>query len=446
MALDFGLLGAPQDMTASTNAGFDRGMQMAMLQKAQEDKAAQLEVQKAQQLAQQELMTKALGGDVMAQSQYAAMHAKSADDANKAFSTLGNPEREARKTEAYQIDNLARVNPVAAKQMLNDKLTALGNSDQKDPKIQQQIANIKALTLIPDHALPTITASMVHMADPENAPKYFESISQRELQPGLVKLGNAKAAVEGAKAQYAGASEQAGLAKLDADINNIRSQVAERSARLTLDRDTLNFNMDKAAEDLKMKLQKSADLTPEATKLITESTIASAAAKSEGDSMQALADKIDVAAKKGEIGSGWTARTGELWANLAGREDYITDLRKEYTRLRAQGVIKSLPPGPASDKDIQLAGSGFLSDTANPTEIASFLRGMSKIRNFESGKHQTQADWAQANGSIGRATKDITIDGRTYPKGSAISDAFKNAGSPVVASGNMQNLLNKYGQ
>ena len=98
------------------------------------------------------------------------------------------------------------------------------------------------------------------------------------------------------------------------------------------------------------------------------------------------------------------ATASEFFKKVGGFQDGITGLRQEYTRLINQAAIKALPPGPATDKDIQLALSGFPPANADPMFMAQFLRGMAKLQDIDAAVNKSKTDWlAQNNGVLGRA-------------------------------------------
>ena len=77
----------------------------------------------------------------------------------------------------------------------------------------------------------------------------------------------------------------------------------------------------------------------------------------------------------GFFGATWPEKMKEF----TGSQDAVTALRKRYFAIRSSQAIQNLPPGVASDKDIELALMGFPGDKANKEEMASFLRGMAKL-------------------------------------------------------------------
>ena len=77
----------------------------------------------------------------------------------------------------------------------------------------------------------------------------------------------------------------------------------------------------------------------------------------------------------------------------------MSNLRKEYFKVRASEVIKNLPPGAASDADIAMAKEGFPSDKANGKQVASFLRGVAKLKGLERKLNEFKANYISENGS-----------------------------------------------
>ena len=65
----------------------------------------------------------------------------------------------------------------------------------------------------------------------------------------------------------------------------------------------------------------------------------------------------------------WTAglkgQLGEEWKKLSGAEDALSQARMQFNRIKNTIAVQNLPPGVASDKDIELVMSGFPSDTSN---------------------------------------------------------------------------------
>lgn len=109
--------------------------------------------------------------------------------------------------------------------------------------------------------------------------------------------------------------------------------------------------------------------------------------------MQAIASDYEALAPA----SGAIANWQEAYKSITGQQDSVTTLRTRYAGLRASEVVKNLPPGAASDKDIELALSGFLPPNAQPDQVASFLRGMAKLSAFDEGYNTFKARYIDEN-------------------------------------------------
>jgi len=207
-----------------------------------------------------------------------------------------------------------------------------------------------------------------------------------------------------------------------ANIRNLDSQILERTNRLVLDRDRLKLDRDKLQSDVELKLfelnQKGGQLEPSATKLVNDSVVASVGSE------QSAGRMLDLASRLEQQGGGYGAFSGaNAWIrNATGNQDSWTQTRQEYVRLRNTQAIKSLPPGPATDRDIELALKGFPAENADARTVASFLRGMAKMAQYEAVAESAKADWVNSVGSLGRATRDIDIGGIQVPKGTTYVD------------------------
>ena len=103
------------------------------------------------------------------------------------------------------------------------------------------------------------------------------------------------------------------------------------------------------------------------------------AASLEKDGVAARSLAKEFEANLENIDSGALARLGEKWKTFTGDEDKVSELRQQYRDIRNAAALGGLPPGAASDKDIEMAMSGFPTDTTNPELIARWLRGVAKL-------------------------------------------------------------------
>ncbi len=115
-----------------------------------------------------------------------------------------------------------------------------------------------------------------------------------------------------------------------------------------------------------------------------------------------------------ETATGFSGRMVEAFKNFLGGEDDLTRIRKRYNQIVNNQVMQNLPPGVASDKDIEIAFSGFLKDTADTETTAAFLRGLAKIERINGQFNSFKSDWISENGNtrgMFKAWKDQLSEG-----------------------------------
>jgi hypothetical protein len=232
-------------------------------------------------------------------------------------------------------------------------------------------------------------------------------------EAALAKAQADKAKVE---AEFAGPLAQSKL-NLDANqIKNINSEISTRAAKLNLDRQAMQATV---AEKLS-SIQKNVNEMPADTrKLVNESAVTAAAAKQSAGQFNDLAKQLEAAGG----GYGVFSSASEFLKKGTGFQGGLTQLRNEYTRLRNSAAIKSLPPGPATDADIQLALKPFPPETADAKTMASFLRGMAKLQDIEASVSNAKTDWlASNNGVLTRARNTFQAGDYATKPGESFND------------------------
>lgn len=347
----------------------------------------------------------------------------------RSWETLDSTQRQTRLNQAGQAyAALSSGNVEVAKNLFKDAAEAARNSGNAQEAAGAE-AMLRTIEMNPDAARSSVAMTLISQVGPE---KFAESFGKfgaeqraQELQPSEVKTAAAKAGVAEAEkvikteeSKIAAEVGRLGILKTKQEIANIGSQISERSKRLALDQDKLATE---TALKLKELNQKSTELTGDSRKLINDSTVASVAADNSAQKMIDLADRLETSGAT----SGLAAKGSEMLKNLMGSQDAVSQLRQEYTRLRSTQVSKMLPPGPASDRDIQLALQGFPSENANPKTMASFVRGMAKLSNYEAAVESAKSEWVNSVGHLGRPKGDIVIDGTKVPAGTTFADFSK---------------------
>ena len=232
-------------------------------------------------------------------------------------------------------------------------------------------------------------------------------------EAALKKAQADKAKIE---AQFAGPLAQASLNLNAAQIKNINSEISNRAAKLNLDKQTMQATV---AEKLSSIQKNLTELPADTRKLVNDSAVAAAASKQSADQYNDLAKRLDAA------GGGFGAATSfaDYLRKQTGAQSPLTELRQEYTRIRNSAAIKSLPPGVATDKDIELALKGIPPENANASTMASFLRGMAKMQDIEASVANAKTDWlANNNGVLTRARNTFQAGDYATKPGESFND------------------------
>ena len=95
----------------------------------------------------------------------------------------------------------------------------------------------------------------------------------------------------------------------------------------------------------------------------------------------------------GFVGGFFPAGISELAANL-GMGDLGYIIKKELTNIRVNQALAFLPPGAASDKDVELVLSGQVDiSKLKPEEAAAYLRGLATIARGHKKYSQAKSAW-----------------------------------------------------
>ena len=337
------------------------------------------------------------------------------------FETLSKDQQQNQLRFGGQVISAFSANqPQIGIQLLKDRALAERNSGRESEAKAYEVAAQLAEN-DPASALKIAGINMASLAQ-FGGDKVLEASIKALKAPGEIRTAEAGATKE----ELITANTPTRLAlentNTAANIRNLDSQIVERSNRLVLDKDRLKLDHDKLQSDVELKLfelnQKGTTLDANAAKIVNDAAVAAVGSE------QAAGRMLDLASRMESAGGGRGAGTSftEKVKNLTGNQDGFTQLRNEYTRLRNTQAIKSLPPGVATDKDIELALKGLPPENADAAVLASFLRGMAKMAQYEAVAEGAKSEWVNSNGTLGRANKDIDIGGIQVPKGTTYMD------------------------
>jgi hypothetical protein len=310
--------------------------------------------------------------------------------------------------------NVAKENPKATEDYFGFTISQMPGGDKVIESAVKLGGELRAQAKAPAELNEAIAKADKAVADATTAQATAANAAERAKADADKAVADAQKAK--VQAQYAEKVEIAGLNKTNWDINNLRSQIGDRSARLNLDTQKTAADVAEKMSSIQNKLN---DIPADTRKLINESATLSATSKQSAQQFNDLAKRLD------ESGGGYGvfSSASDFLKKGAGFQGGMTQLRQEYTRLRNTAAIKSLPPGPATDKDIAMALKGFPSDNASAGDLSSFLRGMAKLQDVDASINNAKTDWlAQNNGTLTRAKNTFVAGDYATKPGETFND------------------------
>ncbi len=88
----------------------------------------------------------------------------------------------------------------------------------------------------------------------------------------------------------------------------------------------------------------------------------------------------------------------DKWKSTFGTQDEVSRIKTHFQSVVNTNIINSLPPGVASDKDIEMAKSGYMNNSWSAEQIEEFLRGQAKLSAFVAEKKNAKAQWVSDRG------------------------------------------------
>lgn len=310
--------------------------------------------------------------------------------------------------------NVAKENPKATEDYFGFTISQMPGGDKVIESAVKLGGELRAQAKAPAELTQAIAAADKAVAEATTAQATATNAAEKAAADAAKATADANAAK--VKAKYAEQVEIAGLNKTNWDINNLRSQIGDRSARLNLDTQKTAADVAAKMSDIQKNLT---DIPADTRKLINESAVLAATSKQSAGQFNDLAKRLDEAGG----GYGVFSSASDFLKKGAGFQGGMTQLRQEYTRLRNTAAIKSLPPGPATDKDIAMALKGFPSDNASAGDLSSFLRGMAKLQDVDASINNAKTDWlAQNNGTLTRAKNTFVAGDYATKPGETFND------------------------
>lgn len=283
-----------------------------------------------------------------------------------------------------------------------DRLNRVGANP--DWMIQTGVQNPEQLS----HMLTTMSLGAL---GPEKAFAVQDKMAGREIDRGkLAETIRSNQAGEALQARGQNLSYQSAMTG-----HNIAAQ------RLALDQQEFGFRMQQAQEKAQQLISEAPKLSVNMEKGIETAVNNATASSNSANSMSALAQQFR--AEKPTTGLFGNAQN--MFAKLTGSDTTLRDLRIRQNALVNSQVLKFLPPGPATDKDVEIVRQGAPTDMDNPETVARWLDAMANLERRNAQFNEFKAEWMSANGNPGQSRNGGQILGLDVKKGESLGSAVK---------------------
>jgi hypothetical protein len=122
---------------------------------------------------------------------------------------------------------------------------------------------------------------------------------------------------------------------------------------------------------------------------------------------------------------------GDWYDRAFGKDTNEAKARMALERYVNAEAIKMLPPGNATERDMELVLAGFPKRTSDSTVIAEYLAAAERISNAIADADLARAEWAETFGTLGKARTSGEVGGVQIMPGTSFNDyaAMKSRGA-----------------
>ena len=344
-------------------------------------------------------------GDLSGLFKFAQENPAFVAQAQQAFSGLNEQQRNDMGDLAMRANVALSQGPEAYSKFITDNKDRLNRvGANADWMIQTGIQNPEQLS----HMLTTMSLGAL---GPEKAFAVQDKMAGREIDRGrLAETIRSNQAGEALQARGQNLSYQSAMTG-----HNIAAQ------RLALDQQEFGFKMQQAQEKAQQLISEAPKLSVNMEKGIETAVNNATASANSANSMSALAQQFR--AEKPTTGLFGNAQN--MFAKLTGSDTTLRDLRIRQNALVNSQVLKFLPPGPATDKDVEIVRQGAPTDMDNPETVARWLDAMANLERRNAQFNEFKAEWMSANGNPGQSRNGGQILGLDVKKGESLGSAVK---------------------
>lgn len=202
--------------------------------------------------------------------------------------------------------------------------------------------------------------------------------------------------------------------------------------RLALDQQEFGLKVQQAQQKAQELIDGAPKLSVNMEKGIETAVNNATASSNSADSMSALAQQF----RQEKPTTGLFGSANNMFSKLTGSETALRDLRIRQNAIINSQVLKYLPPGPATDRDVNLAREGAPSSWDDPEIVANWLDANARLERRNAQFNEFKSEWMSANGNPGQSRNGGQILGMDVQKGESLGSAAKRymANNPVENS------------
>ncbi|MGL4757278.1 MAG: phage DNA ejection protein [Aeromonadaceae bacterium] len=207
----------------------------------------------------------------------------------------------------------------------------------------------------------------------------------------------------------------------DVQIRGQNMTASTAAQRLAFDKEKFAIQMQEAADKADQLKLEAPKLSVNMEKALDSAVGDAATSRSSAASMEELASRWET--EKPTAGIFGSAQS--TWSKMTGSDTGLRDLRIRTSQFLNSQALKYLPPGPATDRDVELAREGVPTNMDDPTLVANWLKAQARNERRVAAFNDFRAEWISAQGNPGQAKADANISGLDVKKGESFASAAK---------------------
>lgn len=214
---------------------------------------------------------------------------------------------------------------------------------------------------------------------------------------------------------------QAQLRGQDIQMRGQNMTANTAAQRLAFDQGKFGVEMQQAAEKADELKASAPKLSVNMEKALDSAVGDAATSRSSAASMDELATRWETEKPT----SGIFGSAQSTWSKMTGSDTGLRDLRIRTSQFLNSQALKYLPPGPATDRDVELAREGVPTNMDDPKLVSNWLKAQARNEKRSAMFNDFRAEWISAQGNPGQAKNSANISGLDVKKGESFASAAK---------------------